>query len=910
MYLVGKLNCKGHTFDLRACESMSELTIDVVKSGLDKSDIEFYLNQYKYINENGSVINTDFEYIINNNIDIDTLDVFKIRKSSIGMYYGKSFWAYQLKVMKELMDSLNYSHLVYTDGIIKHYNIKNTYAELTMHKDKSDLIYLHFIKDSFELTLSSVDYKVKYFDSKVKHSMPVKNTSVSLKSVVGSTTGGLEICRSIDELKTIKNLSYSNTEHWYFIETYTTFFKVLETLKTTSDIIGFDVETTGVSLNNMSRTYHDFVHTDNDCDVLVGFVFGVYGQPERYYIPLRHQHTSFKNLFTDFSDSEYYNKILNDIDNFYYSDALKTEIKTYVNSIREGKSVFDIPYFGDYICMGYMRDILENKKICCFNGSFEWKTCWIYNINLNLVQDPMVMSYLVKSTLKYESHNLKYLSNYELGIDSLELDDFSPTSKWEDLNITFGNLDKQRVFYYVFNDITTMFELLKIYTKEVLESGQSFIYSLEVAFSKAVGYSEFWGYRIDKSDLEQLSKELSTKLQALENDFFNLLGVAPFNTASPKQLKEVLNNNGFPDLESTSEDALEEYSGNEVIDKLLEIRTLQTILKNFVQKLPNFIRKDGRIYSSVFSLGARTGRLTAKDPNYMQANDIVKNYTKAGHGFYFIDTDFNQIEYRVIASLSGQEELIEMFKDPDSDYHTYQTARMHRIPYEMVTKELRSMTKKINFGLPYGMGDSTLGLRLFGKRNDETKRKAAEMRRLYFEQQKKVLEFFEKTRDEGVKKGYTATAFGRRRYYDFDRYSVWTIRRQAGNARIQGTALDIFKLAMVNTFKAICQNNLLDKFRITCFIHDEGLFEVSEEINPYFALKLIRENFEKSFEGFCPIMTGAGVAYTWGKAKSDKSEIKYELGHALYEKADTVIWKNSKYYCDKPFDKLFEEELF
>ena len=124
--------------------------------------------------------------------------------------------------------------------------------------------------------------------------------------------------------------------------------------------------------------------------------------------------------------------------------------------------------------------------------------------------------------------------------------------------------------------------------------------------------------------------------------------------------------------------------------------------------------------------------------------------------------------------------LLRDFDDADMDYHQYQAARMFNVPYAAVTKSMRQQSKGINFGLPYGMGDESLGTRIFGERNRENTKKAADLRKKFFQGQELIEDFFEKVRSEGVRRGYTETQWGRRRYYHKGVFSVAEIRRQAG----------------------------------------------------------------------------------------------------------------------------------
>ena len=169
---------------------------------------------------------------------------------------------------------------------------------------------------------------------------------------------------------------------------------------------------------------------------------------------------------------------------------------------------------------------------------------------------------------------------------------------------------------------------------------------------------------------------------------------------------------------------------------------------------------------------------------------------------------------------------------------------MYGIPYSAVTKKLRKEAKGINFGIPYGMGNESLGLRIYGEASDVNTRKAKALRAAYEKGQEDIRDWFERNRDKGVREGYTETFFGRRRYYRRSDFSEKAIRRQAGNQIIQGSAADIYKTAVGRVFRRICREGWLGKVLLVAFIHDELLCEVSNDINPGVWLRVLREEFE------------------------------------------------------------------
>lgn len=783
--------------------------------------------------------------------------------------------------------------------------------EFTITTVKTDIIEFDMVMVSGDLT-----YRVYFYEDKdyseylkplkyrtVQIGNPFEEEKMSKQTLDEITKIGLDNVRGLlidlDELLVKKNMGYIKEKKYLPLDNTKDFYEYLEYLSVTDRLIKADFETTGLKITSNSRNRED--------DRMVGLAIAV-NELEgteceldekflnvKYYIPV--YHTEMSNLFTNLNDNERA-VVLSDLEFFHYPKEKISEIRECVENGQED-------LVNDWIMMGYLQPVFEKKRLGNANVSFDWKVGYIYYMNMNFVEDSQLAAQLLIH--EYPDYDLKALTYQIVGRSVLELDDFSPTGKWEDLPFTFRDLPSDYVLAYAPADVDNLDRIFEVLQKKIEKTEQETVYQLEVAFARAIGYQEFWGYNMKPHKVEKLNEELMGELHEVTSTIYGLAG-EEFNLDSPAQLLKVMNDRGY-DIKSTKKEALKQLYKDEFVGAILRYRGISQIIKLFVKPLPDQMNENGDIYPSSFSIGARTGRTSASKPNYQQADDTIKRYVEAREGFYLVDSDLSQIEYRVTGSLSRQPELLEMFKDFEKDYHTYQTSRMFKIPYELVERSQRNQAKGINFGLPYGMGDSTLGYSIFGKRNEETKKKAAHLRKIYFEGQEKVLEFFENSRDMAVANGYSRTWFGRRRYYDFVRYSVNQIRKQAGNAVIQGTSADIFKLNMVRLFHYIKKNDLWDKVRILAFIHDEVLLEVHESINPYFIQKILRECMEYEYSGFCPIYCGVGFGHTWYEAKEDLSEINTQAGHQLYAKADTVNWKDSAYYQEGDIVALMGKEL-
>lgn len=631
--------------------------------------------------------------------------------------------------------------------------------------------------------------------------------------------------------------------------------EVLQMFYDYDGLIAFDTETTGLNIS--------FKSLHGEGDVIVGFSLSK-DIGHGYYFPLNH--VKFDNI-TD-----------------------------------------DITFF----MQSKVAPILERKKIICHNTSFDWKVAYLYGINTNVVFDTMCA---FACTYRYEfgkgyDTGLKSLAKNILGLDMFDLEDFV-MGKWgDDSGINFSHLPYELVRRYAPADTDMTLSLYYwLVNNDVLNRyNATKVHDLEVQFQKVVGYSEYWGYHIDIANLPTLIKGIEDNMAEHEHRMFEIAG-HEFNPNSPVQLKSIMYDElGIEKIEgndSTKAELLKELARitdengktkYPFVEELLEYRKSEGTYKNFIKKRDNFITNDGFIFPHVYAFGTDTGRVSIKEPNYQSYDKLVKHYITPREGYMHFDCDFSQIEYRTLASMAQQTNLCDAMNDPDMDYHTYQASRMFNIPYASVTPALRSQSKGFNFGLPYGMGDRSLGIRIFGKATPENTAKAAELRKKYFQGQEKIQSFFEVVRAQGVANGYTETWLGRRRYYDKKQFNTAKIRRQAGNHVIQGTAADIYKLGVVSVFDMICRKGWLGKVLINAFVHDEILIEVHKSINPYEFLKCWRQEYEVKIPGFCNLYAGCGFGHNWYEAKTQ--DLPHQFIQQCIDKADGGIdwdWNTDKF---------------
>ncbi len=352
------------------------------------------------------------------------------------------------------------------------------------------------------------------------------------------------------------------------------------------------------------------------------------------------------------------------------------------------------------------------------------------------------------------------------------------------------------------------------------------------------------GVKIDVDYLKKLSKDYHKKLSTFEKEVWRHAG-EEFNINSPKQLGEIL----FTKLElkakyqkrtgtgalSTRESELVKLKElHPIIDSILNYRQFQKLLSTYIDNIPTLMAPDGRLHTHFIQIGAATGRMATKDPGLQnipiksdEGREIRKAFV-AEKGFKIVSFDYSQIELRIVAFLSGDQKLIEIFKE-GIDVHTAVAAEVFGVPGDKVHHDMRRKAKVINFGILYGMGVNSLKQALGTDRAEAQKFYDA-----YFERFSTLAKYLDEIKKEAHKKGYTETYFGRQRYFEGLKSKLPYVRAQAErmaiNAPIQGTEADIIKLAMVNFDKETEKQGWGDKVRMLLQVHDELVFEIDEKL--------------------------------------------------------------------------------
>lgn len=329
-----------------------------------------------------------------------------------------------------------------------------------------------------------------------------------------------------------------------------------------------------------------------------------------------------------------------------------------------------------------------------------------------------------------------------------------------------------------------------------------------------------------------------------------------------------------------------------VIELYAKWKNADTLLSKFFDNLPDYMYPGGFIFSSYGQISTATGRMSCSKPNAQQYPKSITEIVVPREDCIMMDADFSQIEYRTLVAMANEPELLIKFRDPDNDYHTMMASLMYGVPYAAVTPKMRGDAKSFNFGIPYGMGFKSLAILLSGDPTPSAIEEAKEKYELYFKEQPNVRKFFVDIKEKTRNNQFTETKWHRKRYYsflkngEFNNSSMAMALRQAGNAVIQGTSADIFKIAVARTYTYIRDNNLFEKLYITNLVHDEQLTECNcKELDAQVALKGLIECMELELEGFPPLFVGAGVGLSWKEAKGKMAEIHPVLAKQLIEEA-------------------------
>ena len=521
------------------------------------------------------------------------------------------------------------------------------------------------------------------------------------------------------------------------------------------------------------------------------------------------------------------------------------------------------------------KDIFEDKNIlkCSYKQKEEFIILWNKGIEAkNLMFDIAIAGYILNSNIN--KYTIEYLANEYINFDIAEY--LSNTEKTEAEQITlFDNAEepkKDKTYIYAY----TIYKLYNVLTQKMEEAGSIDLFNkIEMPLTEVLASMQYEGIYIDKQELLDFGKELQEKIDILTQEIYELTG-EEFNINSTKQLGEIL----FEKLKltvkkktktgySTDVDVLEKIKyEHPVIEKILEYRQLQKLNSTYVEGLIPYIDETGRIHSKFHQTVTTTGRISSTDPNLqniptrMELGRKLRKVFKPEQGYIFVDADYSQIELRVLAHISEDKNMIEAFCN-NEDIHAQAASKVFNIPLEEVTKEERTKAKAVNFGIVYGISEFGLGEQL-----GVSRKKAKEYIEQYLDKYSGIKEFMTNIVEETKEKGYVETLYHRRRYVPELKSNNYMVRQFGGrvamNTPIQGTAADIMKIAMINVYNKLKENNLKSKLIVQ--VHDEILVETLESEKEQ-VKQIVKEEMENVIKLKVPLLAEVEEGYNWYEAK-------------------------------------------
>ena len=518
-----------------------------------------------------------------------------------------------------------------------------------------------------------------------------------------------------------------------------------------------------------------------------------------------------------------------------------------------------------------LKPFFQDKEIIKVghNLKFDIKVLYKYDIYVAApLYDTMVAHYLINPDMR---HNLDTLSESYLN--------YAPISKKGKNQKSMRDIPVDEVTNYASEDADLSFQLKQIFDKELESNGVKQIFDdIEIPMINVLSDMEKEGISIDSSYLNKLDIEFEKELNTLKKEIFNQSG-EEFNLNSPKQLGNIL----FDKLKlvskpkktktgqySTSEEVLSSLADNhEVIRSILEWRSLDKLQNTYVRSLPNEVSdKTNKIHTRFNQTVTTTGRLSSNNPNLQNipirtknGQKIRKAFIPRNNQFELMAADYSQIELRVIASISKDENMIDAFIK-NQDIHTMTASKIYNINPDDVTREQRGNAKTVNFGIIYGV--SAFGL---SQQTNLTRAESKLMIDNYFENYPGLKTYMSSQIDYARNKGYVETIMGRRRYLQNINSQNGMLRsgaeRNAINAPIQGSAADIIKIAMIRIHDEFKKQSLKSKMLLQ--VHDELVFDVHNS-EKELVKKIVKNTMESAVKLDVPLRIDLEFGKNWLEA--------------------------------------------
>ncbi len=562
-------------------------------------------------------------------------------------------------------------------------------------------------------------------------------------------------------------------------------------------------------------------------------------------------------------DTEKLSEILTDLDMFDMMKKLDVKPSENIKKevLSQNKNIFSLPK-SDVV-------LFENNvlKVLSEDGSLELNES--VKISEYLQSDVPKQTFDIKQLWSYafennfEVNNIAFdtvIAAYLLNVNS---NDYSLEHLFSEYSIPNESENDKLLALRQLNS--------KLYQSICENNMQNILFDIEIPLAEVLSSMEYDGIALNVEGVRQFGDELIQELSQLEHDIYQLAG-RDFNINSPKQLGIVLFDDlGLPTGKktktgySTNAEVLESlYDKHEIVPKILQYRSLSKLNSTYVEGLLNVVKSDGRLHTTFKQTETRTGRISSTAPNIQNIpvrtplGRKMRRFFIAQQGKVLVDADYSQIELRVLADISNDENMIRAFKE-GRDIHTSTAAKVLGVPEEWVDHDMRNSAKAVNFGIVYGISAFSLS-----KDINVSVKEADKYIKEYFSNYKGVKEYMDKTVEDAKKTGFVTTVLGRKRFIPeiLSKNKILQAlgKRIAMNTPIQGSAADIIKIAMIKIYKKLKTLDIDAKLILQ--VHDELIVETLPE-NAERIKEIIKAEMQNAVSLKVPLTVDAQIGETW-----------------------------------------------
>lgn len=559
-------------------------------------------------------------------------------------------------------------------------------------------------------------------------------------------------------------------------------------------------------------------------------------------------------------------------------DALHAELVGMSFSYEKGKA-FYVPFPESQeeaqVLVDKFKPFFENENIEKIGQNLKYDLKILSNYGVTVkgkLFDTMIAHYLINPDMR---HNMDILAETYLKYSPKSIETL--IGKKGKNQISMRQVPLEDIKEYAAEDADVTLQLKEIFTTELDKTETKKLFNeIEIPLVSVLAAMETEGIRLDTEFLSIMSKEMEIEIKSLEEKIYETAG-EKFNLASPKQLGDIL----FDKLKiggakqkktktgqyATGEEVLTYLANdNPIVKEILDWRQMVKLQSTYILALPEQVdKKTLRVHTDYMQTVAATGRLSSNNPNLQnipirteRGRQIRKAFVARDENHTLISADYSQIELRIIAALSGEENMIKAFQDGE-DIHKATAAKVFDVPLEEVSREQRSNAKTVNFGIIYGV--SAFGL---SNQTSLSRSESAALIEAYYKTYPRLRSYINEQIEFAREKGYVQTILGRRRYLKDINSANAVVRsaaeRNAVNAPIQGSAADVIKIAMINIHKKLTEENWKSKMLLQ--VHDELVFDVHndelEKIQP-----MIKHEMENAFIMAVPLEVELGLGKDW-----------------------------------------------